>query len=91
MGSIFSVSEMRSLLEAENNEKRIKGVATEFEAIFLQKILSELSSSTRNPFFSSQTRFWENMYKLQLGEKLAESGCIGFKNYVINAYKKNFG
>ena len=89
MSSIFSVGEIYSVLNLSDKEKQLEKVATEFEAIFLQKILSELSSSTRNPFFSSQTRFWENMYMLQLGEKLAESGGVGFKNYVIDAYKKN--
>jgi Rod binding domain-containing protein len=91
MGSIFSVSEMRSLLEAENNEKRIKRVAAEFEAIFLQKLLVELSSTEENPFFSPQTRFWENLFFVQLGEELSEAGGIGLRKYIIEALKKNSG
>jgi len=89
MSSIFSIGEMYSVLNLPDKDKQLERVAVEFEAIFLQKILSELSSSTENPFFSSQTRFWEKMYIMQVGEKLAEAGGVGFKNYVINAYKKN--
>jgi Rod binding domain-containing protein len=91
MSSIFSIGEMYSVLNLPDKDKQLERVAVEFEAIFLQKILSELSSSTENPFFSSQTRFWEKMYIMQVGEKLAEAGGVGFKNYVINAYKKNLG
>jgi Rod binding domain-containing protein len=89
MSSIFSIKEVYSILNLPNKEKQLEKVAVEFEAIFLQKILSELSSSTENPFFSPQTRFWERMYIMQVGEKLAEAGGVGFKKYVINAYKKN--
>jgi Rod binding domain-containing protein len=90
MSFIFSVGEVYSILNLPDKDKQLEKVAEEFEAIFLQKILSELSSSTENPFFSPQTRFWEKMYIMQLGEKLAEAGGIGFKNYVVNTYKKNF-
>ncbi|GAB6076214.1 rod-binding protein [Desulfurobacterium crinifex] len=89
MSSIFSIGEIYSVLNLPSKDKQLEKVAVEFEAIFLQKILSELSSSTENPFFSPQTRFWEKMYIMQVGEKLAESGGVGFKKYVINAYKKN--
>ena len=89
MSSIFSLGEIYSVFNLPSKDKQLEKVAVEFEAIFLQKILSELSSSTENPFFSPQTRFWEKMYIMQVGEKLAEAGGVGFKNYVINAYKKN--
>ena len=91
MSSIFSIKEIYSVLNLPDKDKQLEKVAVEFEAIFLQKLLSELSSSTRNPFFSPQTRFWERMYLMQVGEKLAEAGGVGLKNYVINAYKKNLG
>jgi Rod binding domain-containing protein len=78
-----------SILNLPDKDKQLEKVAEEFEAIFLQKILSELSSSTENPFFSPQTSFWEKMYIMQLGEKLAEAGGIGLKNYVVDTYKKN--
>ena len=91
MSFILSVGEVYSILSLPDKDKQLEKVAVEFEAIFLQKILSELSSSTENPFFSPQTRFWEKMYIMQVGEKLAEAGGIGFRNYVVNAYKKNLG
>ncbi len=91
MSSIFSIKEIYSVLNLPDKDKQLEKVAVEFEAIFLQKLLSELSSSTRNPFFSPQTRFWERMYIMQVGEKLAEAGGVGLKKYVINAYKKNLG
>ena len=90
MSFIFSIEEVHSILRLPDKDKQLEKVAVEFEAIFLQKILSELSSSTENPFFSPQTCFWEKMYIMQLGETLAEAGGIGFKDYVINTYKKNF-
>ena len=89
MSFIFSVGEVYSILNLPDKDKQLEKVAEEFEAIFLQKILSELSSSTENPFFSPQTSFWEKMYIMQLGEKLAEAGGIGLKNYVVDTYKKN--
>ncbi|RUM43346.1 MAG: hypothetical protein DSY34_00165 [Desulfurobacterium sp.] len=91
MRSIFSIEELRSIFNFPGKDKRLEKVAVEFEAIFLQKLLSELSSSTENPFFSPQTRFWEKMYIMQIGEKMAEAGGIGLKKYIINAYKKYSG
>ena len=91
MNSIFSIGEIYSVLNLPDKDKQFEKVAVEFEAIFLQKLLSELSSSTENPFFSPQTHFWEKMYLMQVGEKLAEAGGVGFKDYVVNAYKKYSG
>lgn len=88
MNSIFSIKELRSILNVPNKEKQLEKAAEEFESIFLQKLLSELSSSSENPFFSPQTKFWEGMYVRQLGEEIAESGGVGLKNYIVNAYKK---
>ena len=91
MSSIFAISKLRAVLEIKDRERQLEKVATEFEAVFLQELLSELSSTEDNPFFSPQTRFWENLYFAQLGEKLAEAGGIGLKKYILEAFKKNAG
>ncbi|MEO2069671.1 MAG: rod-binding protein [Desulfurobacteriaceae bacterium] len=91
MSSIFSISEVKTILDAKSPEKQIRKAATEFEAIFIQKILAELSSTEENPFFSSQTRFWENLFFVQLGEEIAEAGGIGLKKFIVEAFKRNSG
>ena len=91
MSSIFSIKELRSILNIPDKEKQLERAAEEFESIFIQKLLSELSSSSQNPFFSPQTEFWEIMYIRQLGEEIAEAGGFGLKSYIVNAYKKYLG
>jgi len=91
LGFILSVSDLRSILEIKDKGKQLERAAAEFEAVFLQELLSELSSTEKNPFFSPQTRFWEGVYFAQLGEELAEVGGVGLRKYILETFKRNTG
>jgi Rod binding domain-containing protein len=92
MKSIFSIETLRSEIQSTVDEKeKLKKIAGEFEAIFLEELLSELSSSTKNPFFSSATNFWQEMYYSQLAEEIAHKEGIGLKRYILKAFEKHMG
>ena len=65
--------------------KDVKGVAEEFEAMFLSLIMKEaLKSMTRDRGFATRTYY--DMFADNVGRVLARGGGIGIAEFIIKNY-----
>jgi len=82
----FDANSLNSLKSAakENSPEAIKGVAKQFEAIFMNMMLKSMreASSQDNPFDNEQSRTFTSMLDQQLSSNLASKG-LGLSDVLI--------
>jgi len=89
----FDANSLNNLKQAakENSPEAIKGVAKQFEAIFMNMMLKsmrEASSSEDNPFDNEQSRTFTSMLDQQLSSNLASKG-LGLADVLARQLTKN--
>lgn len=89
----FDANGLNNLKQAakENSPEAIKGVAKQFEAIFMNMMLKsmrEASSSQDNPFDNEQSRTFTSMLDQQLSGNLASKG-LGLADVLARQLSKN--
>ncbi len=89
----FDANGLNNLKQAakENSPEAIKGVAKQFEAIFMNMMLKsmrEASSSQDNPFDNEQSRTFTSMLDQQLSSNLSSKG-LGLADVLAKQLSKN--
>jgi flagellar protein FlgJ len=89
----FDANGLNNLKQAakENSPEAIKGVAKQFEAVFMNMMLKsmrEASSSQDNPFDNEQSRTFTSMLDQQLSSNLASKG-LGLADILAKQLSKN--
>jgi peptidoglycan hydrolase FlgJ len=89
----FDANSLNNLKQAakENSPEAIKGVAKQFEAIFMNMMLKsmrEASSSEDNPFDNEQSRTFTSMLDQQLSSNLSSKG-LGLADVLVRQLSKS--
>jgi len=77
----------------ENSPEAIKGVAKQFEAIFINMMLKSMreASPQDGPFNTEQNKLYTSMFDQQLSQKLSAGKGIGLADVLVKQLSKSAG
>ena len=77
----------------ENSPEAIKGVAKQFEAIFINMMLKSMreASPQDGPFNTEQNKLYTSMFDQQLSQKLSSGKGIGLADVLVKQLSKSAG
>ncbi|WP_163934436.1 rod-binding protein [Paraferrimonas sp. SM1919] len=79
---------------AKNNSQDLQGVASEFEALFLQKVLKHMRSASdalqddEALFSTKENKFYRDMYDGKLAQSLSQRGQLGLANSIVKQWQQ---